>query len=174
MVMFLYLFHGTLPEDPQLDNVYTLNGGDEPVYLFEAAHPLETSVDSRSAYQAIDSAGSLNGGFAVLNNIPVSEDGRTAFEERFLGRARRVEDMPGFAGIRVLRPLQGDTYVILTIWQDEDSFKSWQSSESYNHAHKKRDTSEGITQQRPEIFARPSFVTTYRIAPSEPGRAAEC
>ncbi|WP_172253345.1 antibiotic biosynthesis monooxygenase family protein [Saccharibacillus deserti] len=172
--MFLYLFHGTLPEDPQLDNVYTLSGEDETLYVFEAAHPLDTSIDSRSAYQAIDSAGSLSGGFAVLNNIPVSEEGRSAFEERFLGRARRVEDMPGFAGIRVLRPLQGDTYVILTVWKDEDSFKSWQSSESYNHAHKKRDTSEGITQQRPEIFARPSFVTTYRIASTEQSSPGEC
>lgn len=172
--MFLYLFHGTLPEDPQLDNVYALNGEEETIYLFEAAHPPGTSIDSRSAFQTIDSSGSLNGGFAVLNNIPVSEDGRTAFEERFLDRARRVEDMPGFSGIRVLRPLQGDTYVILTVWQDEDSFKEWQNSESYNHAHKKRDTSEGITQQRPEIFARPSFVTTYQVVPPEQGKTGEC
>ncbi|WP_037285400.1 antibiotic biosynthesis monooxygenase family protein [Saccharibacillus sacchari] len=172
--MFLYLFHGTLPEDPQLDNVYTLQDDKETLYLFEAAHPPDTSIDSRSAYQAIDSAGSLAGGFAVLNNIPVSEDGRAAFEERFLGRARRVEDMPGFSGIRVLRPLQGDTYVILTVWKDEDSFKGWQESEAYNHAHQKRDTAQGITQQRPEIFARPSFVTTYRVTSPESGRGGSC
>ncbi|NGZ77979.1 antibiotic biosynthesis monooxygenase family protein [Saccharibacillus alkalitolerans] len=172
--MFLYLFHGTLPEDPQLDNVYTLSGEDETLYLFEAVTPPDTSIDSRSAYQAIDSSGSLAGSYAVMNNIPVVEGGRTAFEERFLGRARRVEEMPGFSGIRVLRPLQGDTYVILTVWKDEESFKAWQSSEAYNHAHKKRDTSEGITQQRPEIFARPAFLTTYRITPPELGKTSKC
>ncbi|MEJ8302953.1 antibiotic biosynthesis monooxygenase [Saccharibacillus sacchari] len=172
--MFLYLFHGTVPEDPQLDNVYALQGENETVYLFETTHPPDTSIDSRSAYQAIDSSGSLAGGFAVMNNIPVSEDGRAAFEERFLGRARRVEDMQGFSGIRVLRPLQGDTYVILTVWNDEESFKGWQESEAYNHAHQKRDTPQGITQQRPEIFARPSFVTTYKVTPPEPGQPSTC
>ncbi|MDO3412698.1 antibiotic biosynthesis monooxygenase [Saccharibacillus sp. CPCC 101409] len=172
--MFVYLFHGTLPEDPQLDNIHTLSGEDETLYLFEAVSPPDTSIDSRSAYQVIDSSGSLAGGCAVMNNIPVGEGGREAFEERFLGRARRVEEMPGFAGIRVLRPLQGDTYVILTVWKDEDSFKSWQSSEAYNHAHKKRESSEGLTQQRPEIFTRPSFVTVYRVTPPDPGQAGKC
>ncbi|GEM_PF-446432 len=172
--MFIYLFHDALPEDPQLDNLYTLTGENETLHLFEAVSPPDTSIDSRSAYQAIDSAGTLSGGFAVMNNIPVNEDGRSAFEERFLGRARRVEDMPGFAGIRVLRPLQGDTYVILTVWKDEESFKGWQSSEAYNHAHQKRDQPEGITQQRPNIFPRPSFVTTYRVTPPEQGKSMKC
>ncbi|MCQ4087601.1 antibiotic biosynthesis monooxygenase [Saccharibacillus sp. JS10] len=172
--MFLYLFPGTMPEDPQLEHVYELKSDEETFYVFEATHPLDTSIDSRSAYQAIDSSGTLAGGFAVLNNIPVSEDGRSAFEERFMNRARRVESMEGFAGIRVLRPLQGDTYIILTIWQSEDHFKKWQDSEAYNHAHQKRDTPQGITQQRPEIFARPSFVKTFHVSSTENNHNESC
>ncbi|GGO00782.1 antibiotic biosynthesis monooxygenase family protein [Saccharibacillus kuerlensis] len=167
--MFLYLFHDTVPEDPQLDNAHTLKGETETLRLFEALTPLETSVDSRSAYQVIDSSGNLTGGYAVMNNIPVSEDKREAFEERFLGRARRVEEMPGFGGIRVLRPLQGDTYIVLTMWKDEASFTSWQDSEAYNHAHRQRHSEEGLGSKRPEIFARTPFITTYTVETPDGG-----
>ncbi|KOO50226.1 antibiotic biosynthesis monooxygenase family protein [Priestia koreensis] len=112
-------------------------------------------------YQVLDSVGSLqNGTFAVLNNIPVSDEGRSLFEHRFSKRAGLIESEPGFGAIRVLRPLDTDTYVILTLWNSEKDFSNWQSSNAYGQAHKKRGTSEGIDQQE-NIFPRPSYVTSY-------------
>ncbi|MCI3923072.1 antibiotic biosynthesis monooxygenase [Paenibacillus sp. TRM 82003] len=120
-----------------------------------------------AAYEILDEAGALpsneEGGFAVCNNIAVTDEGREEFEGRFRARARMVENEPGFRAIRVLRPVTGDTYVILTVWASETDFKAWQQSKAYEHAHKKRGTQEGIDVQRPSIFARPSFVTTYAI-----------
>lgn len=119
------------------------------------------SGDNIEAYEILDQKGQLDdGNFAVFNNIPVTDEGREQFESRFQNRAGLVEAEPGFAAIRILRPLDSDTYVILTMWQDESSFANWQSSQAYSHAHKKRGTSEGID-KRPNIFPRPSFVTTY-------------
>ncbi|MBT2581535.1 antibiotic biosynthesis monooxygenase [Planococcus sp. ISL-109] len=113
------------------------------------------------AYEILDQQGRLeDGAFAVFNNIPVTEEGRELFESRFQNRAGLVEKEPGFAAIRILRPLESDTYIILTMWRDETAFTNWQSSQAYSHAHKKRGTSEGID-KRPNIFPRPSFVTTY-------------
>lgn len=113
------------------------------------------------SYEILDQQGRLEDGtFAVFNNIPVTEEGRELFESRFKNRAGLVEKEPGFAAIRILRPLDTDTYVILTMWHDEAAFTNWQSSQAYSHAHKKRGTSEGID-KRPNIFPRPSFVTTY-------------
>ena len=100
----------------------------------------------------------------MLNNIPVTEDGRSTFEGRFQQRARLIEQEPGFQAIRVLRPLDTDTYVIMTIWGNESDFKNWQTSKAYEHAHKKRNTSEGVDLQQPTIFPRPSFVTTYSVS----------
>ncbi|MFC0272043.1 antibiotic biosynthesis monooxygenase family protein [Metabacillus herbersteinensis] len=111
-------------------------------------------------YEVIDSTGGLpKNGFAVLNNIPVSDEGRPLFETRFKERAKLIEKEPGFASIRVLRPANSDTYIILTFWDTEQYFKDWQQSQAYNQAHKKRGTSDGVDQK--SIFPRPSYVTTY-------------
>ncbi|WP_315971329.1 antibiotic biosynthesis monooxygenase [Paenibacillus sp. N3.4] len=125
---------------------------------------LTTKQGEVYVYEAIDAVASFTGGgYVVLNNIPVTEEGRAEFEDRFMNRARKVEDEPGFIAIRVLRPLNSDTYVIMTVWQSEQNFTDWQQSQAYGHAHRKRDASEGITQQKPSIFPRPSFVTTFLI-----------
>ncbi|WP_273126532.1 antibiotic biosynthesis monooxygenase family protein [Metabacillus sp. HB246100] len=111
-------------------------------------------------YEVLDSTGEMmNGTFAVLNNIPVTQEGRPLFEKRFSERARLIEKEPGFSAIRVLRPLASDTYIILTLWESEKHFKAWQDSKAYEHAHKKRGTDQGVDQQ--SIFPRPSYVTTY-------------
>lgn len=136
-----------------------LTNEDEAVLLQETEKG--THLPGASAYQIIDAAGDINKGFfAVFNNVPVSEDGRELFESRFQNRARLIEKEPGFQAIRILRPLSSDTYAILTLWDSEDSFKAWQESEAYGTAHAKRKTAEGID-QRPNIFPRPSYVTTY-------------
>ncbi|WP_235714984.1 antibiotic biosynthesis monooxygenase family protein [Halalkalibacter akibai] len=110
-------------------------------------------------YEVFSETGSFREeGFVVINNIPVTEQGKAAFEERFKNRAGLVESEPGFQAIRILRPLSDDTYAIMTVWDNEDSFKNWQTSKSYENAHKKRGTESALSK---DIFPRPSFVTTF-------------
>jgi len=136
-----------------------LMDGEEAVVLFESEE--SAPVQGFEGYEVLDAVGDINDGFfAVFNNIPVSDEGRELFESRFQNRAGKVEQEPGFAAIRVLRPMDTDTYVILTLWKDEQSFKDWQQSQAYSQAHAKRGTEEGID-KRPNIFPRPSFVKTY-------------
>ena len=132
----------------------------ESTVLFESEG--EKQPQGFEAFEVLNAVGDINDGyFAVFNNIPVTDEGREIFESRFQNRAGKVEGEPGFAAIRVLRPLNSDTYIILTMWKDEQSFKDWQASESYGQAHAKRGTADGID-KRPNIFARPSFVKTYK------------
>lgn len=146
-------------ENASNDKIIFLKNDDEALLLQEAD---ESSFEHVEAYEVLDRTGEFSTeGFAVLNNIPVTEEGRELFEQRFRNRAGLIEEEPGFIAIRVLKPLETDTYVILTMWKDEASFKGWQQSQAYNKAHAKRGTNEGID-KRPNIFARPSFVTTYR------------
>ncbi len=144
--------------------------GDERIVLMEQDNEavlIEENDGSASfadadSYTVLDASGEIgDGSFAVFNNIPVTEEGRELFEQRFMGRARKIEDTEGFGAIRVLRPLENDTYVILTIWSGEPAFRSWQSSQAYEQAHQKRGTDDGID-KKPNIFSRPSFVTTYQ------------
>jgi len=119
------------------------------------------------SYEVIDSSGTFNdAGFAVLNNIPVTDEGRPLFEHRFKNRAGLIENEPGFTAIRVLRPLESNTYIILTLWKDEKSFKNWQNSKAYEKAHEKRGTESGID-KTPNIFSSPSYVTQYYIPEEE-------
>lgn len=137
-----------------------MSNDEEAVLLQESAGG--TALPDPSTYQVLNAVGDINNGyFAVFNNIPVSPEGREVFESRFSNRAGLVEKEPGFAAIRVLRPLNTDTYVILTLWDSEEDFKKWQESSAYGSAHAKRGTSEGID-KRPNIFPRPSFVTTFK------------
>ncbi len=138
--------------------IYLVNG-EESTVIFEG-----DGIDFPKGFEAFDvlnAVGELaNGRYAVFNNIPVTDEGRELFESRFQNRAGKVESEPGFAAIRVLRPLQTDTYIILTLWKDEKSFTDWQQSESYGQAHAKRGTAQGID-KKPGIFPRPSYVKTY-------------
>lgn len=115
-------------------------------------------------YEVIDSAGSLDqAGFAVFNNIPVTDEGRPLFEDRFLNRPRLIENEPGFLAIRVLRPLSSNTYIILTVWKNEGAFEAWQKSKAYENAHKNRGTEAGIDSAKPNIFESASYVSKFYI-----------
>lgn len=165
-------------------NLYITSGTADYLLRFKEKHPGETLVlmnnndssilvhetDGNSLfneprrYEIIDSAGSLDhAGFAVLNNIPVTDEGRPLFEDRFLNRPRMIENEPGFVAIRVLRPLSSNTYTILTVWENEGAFENWQKSKAYEHAHKKRGTEAGIDGAKPNIFESASYVTKYYI-----------
>lgn len=123
----------------------------------------EVPDDKANTFEIIDESGDLaDGGTIVLNNIPISKEGRAAFEERFLGRARAIEDTPGFIAIRVLRPLDNELYVVLTQWESEQAFRDWQSSSAYSKAHKKRHTKEGLD-QRPGVLARKPYHKIYSV-----------
>lgn len=149
---------GYLASLPNARLVFLKNGEDAALLYETAGAALLPDVD---VYQILDASGDINSGyFTVFNNIPVTAEGRERFEELFNNRARMIEKEPGFEGIRVLRPMNSDTYVILTLWIDEKSFMDWQQSDSYGNAHAKRGTAEGIDKVA-NIFPRPSYVTTY-------------
>lgn len=166
--MNIYLTSGTpefmnsLKEKHAGEQMVVLHGEGNAVLLHETSG--KTVFQTPRKYEVIDSSGELSDqGFFVLNNIPVTDEGRPIFEHRFSNRARAIEDEPGFIAIRVLRPVDSDTYVILTEWTGSSSFEAWQTSQAYNKAHEKRGTDEGID-KRPNIFSSASYVTKYTAA----------
>ncbi len=137
-----------------------LLGNDETSVLIHETEG-NTIFNEPLSYEIIDGSGEIGiGSFAVFNNVPVSDESRAVFEDRFKKRAGLVEQEKGFCSIRVLRPLASDTFVILTLWELEKDFTAWQQSQAYGTAHAKRGTADGID-KKPSIFPRPSFVTKY-------------
>ncbi len=148
--------------DQHPEETMMLMQGEDALLLHETSG--ESVFESPRSYEVVDQSGTLESkGYVVFNNIPVSDEGRPLFEYRFKNRAGLIEEVEGFTAIRVLRPLDSDTYVIMTLWEDERSFLGWQESKQYEKAHAKRGTEEGIDNQK-DIFPRASYVSKYYVS----------
>lgn len=168
--MYIFITTGTynfmkkLQEKHTSEKIILMENSEDATLLHETNN--KTVFQSPRKYEVIDASGELaDHGFVVFNNIPVTDEGRPIFEYRFKGRARAIENTPGFIAIRVLRPLDSDTYVILTQWQDRESFTNWKDSKEFQQAHEMKKPEAGVNKQ-PHIFSSPSYVTTY-IVPHE-------
>lgn len=71
-----------------------------------------------------------------INAITVADGRGAELEERFAGRAREVEQMPGFLGFQLLRPTAGEErYFVLTEWESEEAFRGWVGSDAFRRGH---------------------------------------
>ncbi len=86
----------------------------------------------------------------VSNRLQVAKGQEKKFEARFEGRARLVENMPGFVRLEILRPIKSDYYIVLTYWRDEASFRAWTDSAEFKEAHRNRPPAEMFS--GPNVF----------------------
>jgi heme-degrading monooxygenase HmoA len=91
----------------------------------------------------------------VSNRIQVAKGHEQEFEARFEGRARLVENMPGFVRLEILRPIKSDYYIVLTHWKNEASFRAWTDSAEFKEAHRNRPPA--------EIFAGPNVFEMHEV-----------
>ena len=71
-----------------------------------------------------------------INAIEVSDGNGAELEKRFAARAKAVDQMPGFEGFELLRPVTGETrYFVYTKWESEEAFQNWVNSQSFQHGH---------------------------------------
>ncbi|WML43304.1 antibiotic biosynthesis monooxygenase [Neobacillus sp. PS3-40] len=117
----------------------------------------ETLFNEPRKYEIIDSSGEIGlTGLAVMNNIPVTDEGRPLFEYSFKNRPMVIEKEQGFIALRVLRPKTSNTYIILTIWENELAFKNWQNSNNYSN--------EKSIATPPKGSVATAYVTKYQIS----------
>jgi heme oxygenase (mycobilin-producing) len=126
----------------------------------------KTIFQTPRRYEVVDGTGTFKEkGFFVFNNIPVSDEGRPIFEHRFKNRSGSIENEPGWIAFRVLRPLDSDTYIVLTEWESPVFYEKWKESEAFAKAHAK--PPEGSAEKRANIFAGVSYVSTFKAKPEE-------
>lgn len=76
--------------------------------------------------------------FVAINYIDCTEEYQSRFEELFGTRAKAIDQMPGFKFMNVLKPKSpGNPYLIVSFWENEDSFKAWTSSKAFIEGHKR-------------------------------------
>lgn len=113
-------------------------------------------------YDIIEGNGALHEeGFFALNNVSVTDEGKPIFEHWILSHADKIPEQSGYIAYRLLRPLSGNTYVILTQWSGKIFFDRWKDSITY---HKLLGTYEKGTglEKKPHMFSSAPYVTTYK------------
>ncbi len=66
-----------------------------------------------------------------INAISVPEQAREELERRFAARAGSMEDVAGFLGFQLLRPVAGDDrYFVFTQWEDQPSYEAWRDGDA--------------------------------------------
>lgn len=113
-------------------------------------------------YEVIQSLGQLTEhGFFALNYIPIEEEAQPIFEYQFKLRAEGIENQRGLVATRLLKPTKSDTYVVLTQWEDAQTFNLWRNSSSYKYLLEDSEvTLHG--EKRPYIFSSAPYVKTYK------------
>ena len=99
-----------------------------------------------------------------INAIAVPDGQGHELERRFAARARLVENMPGFQGFELLRPISGeDRYFVVTHWADEASFRAWVEGMEFRQGHAQADAPDG----RP--VAAQATLLEFEVVDLDPG-----
>lgn len=104
----------------------------------------------------------------VANRIPVAEGWEDDFEERLTSRLGLVDQTPGFVRNLILRPLgegpgRAETYIVMTFWEDLESFEAWTRSDAFQQAHSRRPPK--------EMFRGPNRLEMHEIIADSDRRA---
>jgi heme-degrading monooxygenase HmoA len=71
----------------------------------------------------------------VQNHLMVKKEFSERFERSFSERSRSVDGFPGFIRNEVLRPVKGESYIVMTYWDSLEDFNRWVGSEEFRKAH---------------------------------------
>lgn len=159
--MNVYITTGTYDFLKGIQKKYPAEGmvmmaGSRGALLFHETNGASLFKEPRK-YEVLDSAGSIKDeGFAALNYIAVTDEGRPVFEHGVKDSLKNIKSEPGFMAVRVLRPLSANTYVILTVWERERDFLLWQGTSSYTKVNDEGDINL-------KIFSTAPYINTYAI-----------
>lgn len=121
----------------------------------------ETVFNEPRSYEVLDSSGNIPGkGFVVMNNIPVTDEGGPLFEDAFTNRSKIPFNDPGLLALRVLRPLQTNTYVIVTIWEKAEDYQNSNSLKLVSNTLNNKEV--GIAPQA-GLFGSETYTSHYLI-----------
>lgn len=71
-----------------------------------------------------------------INAIELPKDRAPELERRFAARKDAMDDVPGFLGFELLRPVAGEQrYFVVTHWTSDEAFQAWRTGSATDSAH---------------------------------------
>lgn len=169
--MYMYMTTGTRDFMEKIKNKYMdeqmllMHGSGQALLVHETE--AKSVFQTPRRYEVISSAGRLSDeGFFAFNNVTVTDEGRPVFEHRFSIMDEKLTAQSGFVAFRLLRPLNSDTYIVLTEWEQSTDYDRWHNSAAFaasNHSTDLKQFSDNTT----HIFSSAPYVTTYVAKPEE-------
>jgi len=92
--------------------------------------------------------------YIAMNRFKVLKDARQDFEDRWLGRQSRLDEVPGFVAFHLLRGPEREDHVLYsshTVWASEADFIAWTKSDQFRAAHAGAGPSKPLTLGHPEL-----------------------
>ena len=158
-------FMGTVRKRFANETMIVMHGASNSVLLHETEG--KTVFQTPQRYEVISSAGTLpENGFFAFNNIPITDEGRPIFEHRFKDSIQDISGEPGFVAYRLLRPLNSETYIVLTQWTSKVFLNLWLESPTYKKLHESIEHEVGLDKMQ-HIFLSAPYVTTYKTKVEE-------
>lgn len=103
-------------------------------------------------------------GFVAINYITCDDSYRERFEHLFATRAKAIDRMPGFVNMQVLKPKKsGEPYLIVSHWDNEDSFKAWTGSPEFLEGHKRGFADVEAAKEKGEASPLSSSFKVYEV-----------
>ena len=93
---------------------------------------------------------------AIFNSLPVKEGAADTIVERFAESRGHVQGFPGFVSMEVLKSEEGNEVLVITRWQNRESFDAWVRSDEFKMAHG-RSGGGGLLRGHPKM-------TSYEVA----------
>lgn len=103
-------------------------------------------------------------GYVAINYIRCQNNYRNRFECLFCTRAKFIDQVPGFLGMKVLRCEDYDEpYLVLSYWKDKASFDGWVGSPAFFEGHKRAFADLKAAKERGEEPPMTSDFLTYEV-----------
>ena len=93
--------------------------------------------------------------FIAMNRFKVKKEECAAFEDVWLSRDSRLNEVPGFVTFHLLRGPEREDHVLYashTVWRSRADFEVWTKSEQFRDAHANADG-----KQRFALISGPEF-----------------
>jgi heme-degrading monooxygenase HmoA len=92
--------------------------------------------------------------YLAMNRFTVPLENAAAFEDLWLSRESRLRDMDGFVSFHMLKGSEADGRVLYashTVWETEDHFRAWITSDQFRAAHARAGQSRKLHEGAPQF-----------------------
>jgi heme-degrading monooxygenase HmoA len=107
------------------------------------------------------------GEYVVMNVVQVPISGADGFEQAFAKRQSALNEVDGFRGFELLKRDDGEEFLVISRWKNEEAFLGWRNGQDFKKAHANAAPDKAPEGHRPSG----SEVRNYTVLLSEPATA---